>query len=168
MLGWGFLRLLLRIQLRSLSRGVPSSHLEKDERLIQAGYLIYLGSPTSLKTALNLMILHKQRLNGIVWGFFVINKPRGIYCHISLIFPNKKKNSESQKCICISRQETNRFVSNCKQKITQQTKIMALQCKCFGQLWVKKRCTDGKNRIWLGQAKKGLDCHVKIWEHRDT
>ena len=33
-LGWGFLRLLLRLQLRSLSRGVPSSHLEKDERLI--------------------------------------------------------------------------------------------------------------------------------------
>ena len=33
-LGWGFFRLLLRLQLRSLSRGVPSSHLEKDERLI--------------------------------------------------------------------------------------------------------------------------------------
>ena len=33
-LGWGFLRLLLRLQLRSLSRGVPSSIVEKDERLI--------------------------------------------------------------------------------------------------------------------------------------
>ena len=34
MLGWGFLRLLLRLQLRSLSIGILSSHLEKDERLI--------------------------------------------------------------------------------------------------------------------------------------
>ena len=33
-LGWGFLRLLLRLQLRSLIRGVPSSIVEKDERLI--------------------------------------------------------------------------------------------------------------------------------------
>ena len=33
-LGWGFLRLLLRLQLRSLSRGVPSSIVEKDEILI--------------------------------------------------------------------------------------------------------------------------------------
>ena len=34
-LGWGFLRLLLRLQLRSLSRVVPSSHVEKDERWIR-------------------------------------------------------------------------------------------------------------------------------------
>ena len=40
-LGWGFLRLLLRLQLRSLSRGVPSSHLEKDERLILGHICIY-------------------------------------------------------------------------------------------------------------------------------
>ena len=40
-LGWGFLRLLLRLQLRSLSRGVPSSHLEKDERLILEHICIY-------------------------------------------------------------------------------------------------------------------------------
>ena len=40
-LGWGFLRLLLRLQLRSLSRGVPSSHLEKDGRLILAHICIY-------------------------------------------------------------------------------------------------------------------------------
>ena len=40
-LGWGFLRLLLRLQLRSLSRGVPSSHLEKDERLILGHVCIY-------------------------------------------------------------------------------------------------------------------------------
>ena len=33
-LGWGFLRLLLRLQLRSLSRVVPSSHVEKDGRWI--------------------------------------------------------------------------------------------------------------------------------------
>ena len=41
MLGWGFLRLLLRLQLGSLSRGVPSSHLEKDERLILGHIRIY-------------------------------------------------------------------------------------------------------------------------------
>ena len=35
-LGWGFLRLLLRLQLGSLPRGVPSSHLEKDGKLILA------------------------------------------------------------------------------------------------------------------------------------
>ena len=40
-LGWGFLRFLLRLQLRSLSRGVPSSHLEKDERLILGHTHIY-------------------------------------------------------------------------------------------------------------------------------
>ena len=40
-LGWGFLRLLLRLQLRSLSRGVLSSHLENDERLILEHICIY-------------------------------------------------------------------------------------------------------------------------------
>ena len=35
------LRLLLRLQLGSLSRGVPSSHLEKDERLILGHVYIY-------------------------------------------------------------------------------------------------------------------------------
>ena len=40
-LGWGFLRLLLRLQLRSLHRGVPSAHLEKDERLILGYICIY-------------------------------------------------------------------------------------------------------------------------------
>ena len=40
-LGWGFLRLLLRLQLGSLSAGVPSSHLEKDERLIIGHVCIY-------------------------------------------------------------------------------------------------------------------------------
>ena len=40
-LGWGFLRLLLRIQLRSFSRGVPSSLLEKDERLILGHICIF-------------------------------------------------------------------------------------------------------------------------------
>mgnify|MGYP007020682811 CR=1 FL=1 len=37
----GFLRLLLRLKLRSLSRGVPSSHLEKDEKLILGHICIY-------------------------------------------------------------------------------------------------------------------------------
>ena len=40
-LGWGFLRLLLRLQLRSLSRGVPSLHFEKKERLILEHICIY-------------------------------------------------------------------------------------------------------------------------------
>ena len=40
-LRWGFLRLLLRLQLRSMSRGVPSSHVEKDERLILGHIRIY-------------------------------------------------------------------------------------------------------------------------------
>ena len=40
-LGWGFLRLLLRLQLGSLSISVPSSHLEKDERLILGHVCIY-------------------------------------------------------------------------------------------------------------------------------
>ena len=34
LLGWGFLRLLLHLQLRSLSRGVPNSHLKMMKRLI--------------------------------------------------------------------------------------------------------------------------------------
>ena len=40
-LRWGFLRLWLRLQLRSLSRGVPSSHLEKTGRLILGHKRIY-------------------------------------------------------------------------------------------------------------------------------
>ena len=40
-LGWGFLRLSLRLQLRSLSRGIPSSHLEKDKGLILRHICIY-------------------------------------------------------------------------------------------------------------------------------
>ena len=38
----GFLRLLLRLQLRSLSRGFPSSHLVKDERLILAHTCLFM------------------------------------------------------------------------------------------------------------------------------
>ena len=41
-LGWGFLRLLLRLKLRSLSRGFPSSHLEKDERLILGHICLFM------------------------------------------------------------------------------------------------------------------------------
>ena len=42
LLGWGFLRLLLRLQSGSLSIGVPSSRLEKDERLLLGNVCIYL------------------------------------------------------------------------------------------------------------------------------
>ena len=37
-----FLRLLLRLKLRSLSRGFPSSHLEKDERLILGHICLFM------------------------------------------------------------------------------------------------------------------------------
>ena len=40
-LEWVFLRLMLRLQLGSLSAGVSSSHLEKDERLILGHVCIY-------------------------------------------------------------------------------------------------------------------------------
>ena len=50
-LGWGFLRLLLHLQLRSLSRGVPSSHLEKDERLILGHICIYSWKRHALRYA---------------------------------------------------------------------------------------------------------------------
>ena len=49
-LGWCFLRLLLRLQLRSLSRGVPSSHLEKDERLSLGQYVFIQESVTRCVT----------------------------------------------------------------------------------------------------------------------
>ena len=32
------------------------------------------------------------------------------------------------------------------------------------QLWVKKWCTKGKNRIRLGQKNEGLDLSIKIWK----
>ena len=40
-LGWGFLRLLLHLQLGNLNTGLPSSHLEKDERFILKHVCIY-------------------------------------------------------------------------------------------------------------------------------
>ena len=42
LLGWGFLRLSLHLQSGSLSIGVPSSRLEKDERLFLGNVCIYL------------------------------------------------------------------------------------------------------------------------------
>ena len=56
-LGWGFLRLLLRLQLRSLSRGVPSSHLEKDERLILGHVCSYSWKRHALCYARNRRLL---------------------------------------------------------------------------------------------------------------
>ena len=42
-LGWGFLRLLLRLQLRTLSRGVPSLNLEKGERVILGHMYLFMN-----------------------------------------------------------------------------------------------------------------------------
>ena len=82
-LGWGFLRLLLRLQLRSLSRGVPSSHLEKDERLILGHVCIYSWKRHALCYAV-LGYARNRWLNtlyGIVWEtkygrFTTLNIPK--------------------------------------------------------------------------------------------
>ena len=68
-LGWGFLRLLLRLQLRSLSRGVPSSHLEKDERLILEHICIYSWKRHALCYAVFGFARNRwlNTLYGIVW-----------------------------------------------------------------------------------------------------
>ena len=68
-LGWGFLRLLLRLQLGSLSARVPSSHLEKDERLIIGHVCIYSWKRHALCYAV-LGYAMNRRLNtlqGMVW-----------------------------------------------------------------------------------------------------
>ena len=68
-LGWGSLRLLLRLQLRSLSRGVPSSHLEKDERLILGHICIYSWKRHALCYAVFGFARNRwlNTLYGIVW-----------------------------------------------------------------------------------------------------
>ena len=82
-LGWGFLRLLLRLQSRSLSRGVPSSHLEKDERLILGHICIYSWKRHALCYAVFGFARNRwlNTLYGIVWetkyGWFItLNIPK--------------------------------------------------------------------------------------------
>ena len=82
-LGWGFFRLLLRLQLRSLSRGVPSSHLEKDERLILGHMCIYSWKRHALCYALFGFARNRwlNTLYGIVWEtkygrFITLNIPK--------------------------------------------------------------------------------------------
>ena len=82
-LGWGFLRLLLRLQLRSLSRGVPSSHLEKDERLILGHICIYSWKRHALCYAVFGFARNRwlNTLYGIVWEtkyvrFTMLNIPK--------------------------------------------------------------------------------------------
>ena len=68
MLGWGFLRLLLRLQLRIFSKG-SCSHLEKDERLIPGHICIYSWERHALCYAV-LGYARNRWLNmlyGIVW-----------------------------------------------------------------------------------------------------
>ena len=68
-LGWVFLRLLLRLQLENLSIGVPSSRLEKDERLILRHMYLFIK-----EDALCYAVLGYARncwlntLSGIVWN----------------------------------------------------------------------------------------------------
>ena len=83
MLGWGFLRLLLRLQLGSLSRGVPSSHLEKDERLILGHICIYSWKRHALCYAVFGFARNRwlNTLYGIVWEtkygrFTTLNIPK--------------------------------------------------------------------------------------------
>ena len=68
-LGWGFLRLLLSLHLRSLSRGVPSSHLEKHERLILEHICIYSWKRHALCYAVFGFARNRwlNTLYGIVW-----------------------------------------------------------------------------------------------------
>ena len=82
-LGWGFFRLLLRLQLRSLSRGVPSSHLEKDERLILGHICIYSWKRHALCYAVFGFARNRwlNTLYGIVWEtkygrFTTLNIPK--------------------------------------------------------------------------------------------
>ena len=82
-LGWGSLRLLLRLQLRSLSRGVPSSHLEKDERLILGHICIYSWKRHALCYAVFGFARNRwlNTLYGIVWEakygrFTTLNIPK--------------------------------------------------------------------------------------------
>ena len=82
-LGWGFLRLLLRLQLRTLSRGVPSSHLEKDERLILEHICIYSWKRHALCYAVFGFARNRwlNTLYGIVWEtkygrFTTLNIPK--------------------------------------------------------------------------------------------
>ena len=82
-LRWGFLRLLLRLKLRSLSRGVPSSHLEKDERLILGHICIYSWKRHPLCCAVSGYARNRwlNMFYGIVWetkyGWFTtLNIPK--------------------------------------------------------------------------------------------
>ena len=82
-LGWGFLRLLLRSQLRSLSRGVPCPHLEKDERLILEHICIYSWKRHALCYAVFGFARNRwlNTLYGIVWEtkygrFTTLNIPK--------------------------------------------------------------------------------------------
>ena len=83
MLGWGFLRLLLRLQLGSLSRGFLSSHLEKDERLILGHLCIYSWKRNALCYAVFNFARNRwlNTLYGIVWEtkygrFTTLNIPK--------------------------------------------------------------------------------------------
>ena len=91
-LGWGFLRLLLRLQQRSLSRGVPSSHLEKDEKIDSRSdtcvdMCIYSRKRHALCYAVSGFARNRwlNRLYGIVWEtkygpFTTLNIPKCEHC----------------------------------------------------------------------------------------
>ena len=67
----------------------------------------------------------------------------------------KEKNLDRKKCVL--RLEAGDW-EVCFQLLTEENSVN------MKQLWVKKWCTKVKNRIFLGQESKGLDCRIKIWE----
>ena len=99
LLGWGFLRLLLRLQLRSLSRDVPSSHLEKDEKLILGHICIYSLKCHSLCYAV--LGYTRNRWYGIVWE--TKYSP-----FTTLKFPKCEKKCENVKCEKKKKKKENR------------------------------------------------------------
>ena len=82
-LGWDFLRLLLRLQLRILSWDVPSSHLEKNKILIYRHICIYSWKRHALCYAVFGFARNRwlNTLYGIVWEtkygrFTTLNIPK--------------------------------------------------------------------------------------------
>ena len=85
LLGWGFLRLLLRLQLGSLNIGVLSSSLEKDERFILGHVCIYSWKRHTLCDAV-LGYAMNSWLNtskGIVWN--IVDLERLIFQNVNIL-----------------------------------------------------------------------------------
>ena len=85
LLGWGFLRVLLRLQLGSLNIGVLSLSLEKDERFILGHVCIYSWKRHTLCDAV-LGYARNRWLNtskGIVWN--IVDLQRLIFQNVNIL-----------------------------------------------------------------------------------